>query len=337
MSQKNRGNLLLRNARFFKSYLLRRPVWCSWQLTDKCNFRCQFCSVWKKEDDSQQLDLQEIALAAEKLAKIGPMMVSLTGGEPLMRNDLPEIINIISRYHYTFISTNGSLVTREKARELVKAGLWGVGVSVDYARPALHDENRQFPGAYERALNALEIFQNERKNGRPQVNLMFTLMKDNLQDIEKLAEITKKIGCSFRVQAYSNLKTHDNSLQYPRPVSQDLLALHKKYPHFITNQVVLEKFDQAITTGVPDCIAGLYMINIDPRGYVSICPENQDNPVGHILRDDNDTLLANLKEKHNTNRCQSCWYNCRNELEVCYSFRGMWFSGKRNTFHKSQM
>ncbi|THB77815.1 MAG: radical SAM protein [Desulfobulbaceae bacterium] len=324
-----------KNSGFFKSFMLRKPVWCSWQLTDKCNFRCKFCSVWRKEINHDQLSLSQVQEAAAKIARIGPMMVSMTGGEPLMRSDLTEIIATVDQHHFAFISTNGSLVTRERARELIQAGLWGVGISLDYADAAKHDEARGFPGAYQRALQALEIFQSEQVKGRPQVNLMFTLMHDNFPDLEELALITRDIGCTFRVQAYSALKTHDQSLQYPEPVSDKLIALQKKYPHFVTNRVILEKFDQAITEGVPGCIAGKYMINIDPRGFVSKCPEFQKDHIGHILEDDNRTLLARLRQEHKENRCRDCWYNCRNELEVSYSMRGMWF-GKNRTGSKGQ-
>ncbi|PIE64657.1 MAG: hypothetical protein CSA26_07160 [Desulfobacterales bacterium] len=320
---------VVKNAGFFRSFVRRRPVWCSWQLTDKCNYRCKFCSVWKKGLNTRQMSLDEIRQAAGRIASIGPMMVSMTGGEPLMREDLPQIIAAVDEHHFSFISTNGSLVTRERARELVQAGLWGVGVSLDYACAEKHDANRGARGAYERALRALEFFRSEQVNGRPQINVMFTLLNDNLADIDEIARISKEIGCTFRVQAYSSLKTNDHSMQHGEPVSRKLLELHKKYPHFVTNRVVLEKFDQAITDGVPGCIAGKFMINIDPRGFVAKCPEDQLHPVGHILQDDIETLLNRLKEKHRQNRCRSCWYNCRNELEVSYSFRGMWYGKKR--------
>ena len=325
------GRIMIKNARFFKSYMLRRPVWCSWQLTDRCNFRCKFCSVWKKPPGSGEMTLEEIRCSAEKLALIGPMMVSMTGGEPLLRKDLASIVRTIGRHHFTFISTNGWLVTREIARELAKAGLWGVGVSLDYADPKRHDEARGIPGAHQRAMEALKRFQKERINGRPQVNLMFTLMHDNFNELPKLAQLTSEIGCNFRVQEYSNLKTKDDDLQYPRPVAKELLKLQREFPNFVTNPVVLEKFDEAITSGVPGCVAGRYMINIDPRGNVAKCPEDQANPVGHILKDDNKVLLERLRMRHRKNTCKSCWYNCRNEIEVCYTFRGMWYGGLRNS------
>jgi len=311
---------------FFKTAFLQRPTWCSWQLTDTCNFRCKFCSVWKKRNGKEQT-LEEIEQAAINLTDIGTLFVSMTGGEPLTRQDLPEIIQVISHHHFTFITTNGSLVTATNARAMAEAGLWGVGVSLDYADEKRHDAARGQDGAFRSALKALELLQANRVGNKPQVNIMITLMRDNLEDIPKLAELATQLGCSFLVQPYSTLKTGDTSLNYPRKVSKTLLNLRRQYPNFMTNRVVLEKFDQAISGGVPGCVAGRYMLNIDPRGNVSICPESQDDPVGHILQDDIKTILKRLKEKHRTNTCQACWYNCRNEIESMYTMRGFFYKG----------
>ena len=311
--------------------MMHSPVWCSWQLTDACNFRCEFCSIWKKEGSAgKDQTLEEIERSAERLSRIGTMVVSMTGGEPLVRKDLPAIIRAVGRYHLPFISTNGSLVTPEMAQTLAEAGLWGIGVSLDYADAERHDAARGHEGAFDQAVKALRLLQNARIGKRPQVNIMITLMHDNLDDIPKLAELAMDIGCNFRVQAYSTLKTGDTQRIHPEPVSKKLLELHRRYPNFVTNPVVLEKFDQALTDGVPGCIAGRYMLNIDPRGNVSKCPEDQAHPVGHILKDDAKTLCRRLKEVHRTNTCKDCWYNCRNELEVCYTFRGMFHGGTQN-------
>jgi radical SAM protein with 4Fe4S-binding SPASM domain len=313
----------------FRTFVARRPVWCSWQITDRCNFRCKMCSVWKRDTGAEQT-VGEIAQSSANLARIGTMVVSMTGGEPLLRQDLPEIVRAISRHHFPFVSTNGSLVTQEVAGALTEAGLWGVGVSLDYADATRHDAVRGHTGAYEQAIAALELLQAARIRKRPQVNMMITLMHDNLEDLPRLAELATRIGCGFRIQTYSTLKTNDKERVYPHPVSKALLSLQRQYPNLATNRVVLEKFDQALTEGVPGCVAGRYMLNIDPRGNVAKCPEDQANPVGHILRDDAKTLLARLKERHRTNTCKACWYNCRNELEVCYTMRGMFYGGMRN-------
>lgn len=317
---------------FFKTFLARRPVWCSWQVTDLCNFRCKFCAVWKKRSNGREQTLEEIEQSAGKLACIGTMMVSITGGEPFLRKDLPSVVRVIGRHHFTFVTTNGSLVTRQSARALAKAGLWGVGVSLDYADPQRHDAARGREGAYHQAVEALRILQEQRFGGRPQVNVMFTLMHDNFDDLSELAELSQGYGCSIRVQPYSVLKTGDTKLKYQRPVAKRLLELRRRFPNIVTNPVVLEKFDTALNDGVPGCVAGRYMLNIDPFGHVSICPENQAHPMGHILNDDVKTLVRRLKERYRSNTCRACWYNCRNEIEVCYTARGMFYSGMRNFF-----
>lgn len=328
------GRGLARKTRLLATFLRRRPVWCSWQLTDACNYRCKFCSAWKKQHNASEQTLSEIEESAARLARIGTMVVSMTGGEPLLRRDLPSVVRAISRHHLAFISTNGSLVTSESASALARAGLWGVGVSLDYADPRRHDAARGVEGAHRQAVDALRIFQEERIGNWPQVNVMFTLMHDNLDDIPAIAELAQELGCGFRVQPYSTLKTGDVGLQYQGSVSQRLQDLHKRYPNFATNPAVLEKFDIALTSGVPGCIAGQYMLNIDPAGQVAKCPESQDEPIGHILRDDSKTLIRRLKEQHRANTCQACWYNCRNELEVSYTARGMFHAGMRNFFRR---
>ena len=187
-------------------------------------------------------------------------------------------------------------------------------------------------GAFEQAVAALRIFKESRIGTRPRVSVMFTLLNDNLDDLPVLAQLAESLDCSMRVQPYSMLKTGETELIHPRPVARKLLALCRRYPSIVTNPVVLEKFDLAIGEGVPDCVAGLRMLNIDPFGSVSICPESQANPIGHILSDDIDVLLARLRREHDANSCTACWYNCRNEMEVCYSFRGFFYGMMRNLF-----
>lgn len=315
---------------FFKTFIARRPVWCSWQVTHHCNFRCVFCAAWKKRDSGGEQTLAEIEQSAVNLARIGTMVVSMTGGEPLLRRDLPAVVRAISRHHFVFVSTNGSLVTRESARALAEAGLWGVGVSLDYADPQRHDAARGSEGAHRQAVEALRILQEARIGGRPRVNLMMTLMHDNLEDIPELAELSRRFGCSFRVQPYSDLKTGNTKLRHQLPVAQKLLGLRRRFSNFATNPVVLEKFDAALSSGVPGCVAGRYMLNIDPAGRVAKCPEDQAHPVGHILNDDGKTLVRRLRERHHSNTCKACWYNCRSEIEVCYTVRGMFYHGLLN-------
>jgi GTP 3',8-cyclase len=105
-------------------------------VTDKCNFRCTYCMPaegleWLKRDEI--LTFEEIARLTSILAALGIREVRLTGGEPLVRRDVPELVRMLSTIPGVddlSLTTNGILL-RKHARELVDAGLRRVNVSLD--------------------------------------------------------------------------------------------------------------------------------------------------------------------------------------------------------------
>ncbi|HET6900228.1 MAG TPA: radical SAM protein, partial [Vicinamibacteria bacterium] len=146
------------------AFLKRRPVWCSWQLTRRCASYCMFCEH-RLEGADEEIDLAGCARVAEALADGGALVVSLTGGEPFLRADLPEIVRIVAARHYPLLTTHGWLVTREKARAVWAAGLEGATVRLHHAHPDRHDEAAGLPRAHARALEAVAAFAAERPRG----------------------------------------------------------------------------------------------------------------------------------------------------------------------------
>ncbi|HUW57757.1 MAG TPA: radical SAM protein [Planctomycetota bacterium] len=325
-----RRSLRLKKLGLLRTYLRGGPPWCSWQVTDRCNFRCEFCLDWRRTEPRRELTVDEIALAAQKLAVNGTMLVGTAGGEALLRDDFPQVVRALNRFHFVHLTTNGSLVTRETARALVQAGLWSVGISLDYAESERHDARRAFKGAYRRAVDALRIFAEERTRRRPQVKLVTMLLEDNLDDLPKLAALAARHGADMLVQPYCELKTGERRPLKPGRISWKLRALQRRFPNLVTNPMALERFDVALARGIPNCVAGRYMLNIDTTGNVAKCIEDRAHPVGNILTDDLQILLKRLRARHRANTCTHCWYSCRSELEAFYKLRGMVYSMLRN-------
>jgi len=313
---RKRGQLL-------RSYLAGRPVWCAWQVTYRCNFRCHFCQYWRgAAGATEELTLGEFAQGARNLAQGGAIIISLGGGEPLLRPDIVDIVHELARYHFVLLTTNGWLVTPALARRLYGAGLWGASVSLDYADPVRHDRQRGRVGAFARALAALRTFLEARTEPCQRVNLLATLVADNLGEMEDLATLALKEGANFMVQPYSPLKTGREEF-LPRPaVSRRLLALHHRYPNFLSHRRFLARFDAAVNGGVPGCRAGRSFFNIDERGQVALCVERRAQVLGDLVRDDLSTLGDRLRRAGRGNGCQACWYNCRGEVEALYEVRG---------------
>lgn len=317
----------LQNARkkasLFSNYVRKKPVWCMWQVTYRCNFRCSFCNYWQYDvDQSVELTPEQFEFGAKKLRQVGTMMVSMAGGEPLLRKDLVDIVRALSPYHFVFITTNGWLMTEEKARALYDAGVYGVSVSIDFADPKKHDERRGVKGAHERALNALRVLSAARNKPYQRVNLNCVLMHDNLDELEDLILLAREHGALFMVQPYGKLKTGDEEFLPKDPVGKHLTRLSDKYRHFISNPEFLRRFDDHLGDGIPGCRAGQAFFNIDSYGNVSKCVEFTNEIVGNVLQDDPHDLVKLLHDRYKANRCAGCWYNCRGEMEILYTWKG---------------
>jgi MoaA/NifB/PqqE/SkfB family radical SAM enzyme len=310
--------------RLVRAYLARRPVWCAWQVTYRCNFRCRICSYWQEpHTPAEELTVAQFARGADNLACGGSMLVNLAGGEPLLRADLPDIVAALARQHFPFLTTNGWRVSHDQARALWDAGLWGVSVSIDYPDAARHDAQRGREGAWAEAVRAAETFRDARTAPHQRVNVMAVLTAENQDDIEQVVALAERLGANFMVQPYGVLKTGDESHRPRPPVSQGLLALRRRYRALLSNPYFLARFDAAVDGGVGGCCAGRATFNIDQTGLVAKCVEDRANPVGSIVDTPMPQLLASLREKWRTNRCRACWYNCRGEVEALYTVRGL--------------
>ena len=313
-----------KKARLLRAYVARHPVWCAWQVTYRCNFRCRICSYWKESHSAaEELSVADFARGAANLARCGSLLVNLAGGEPLLRRDLSRIVAALAHFHMPLLTTNGWRLQPERARELWRAGLWGASVSIDYPDAARHDAQRGHRGAFDEAVRALEILRDTRTAPHHRVNLMAVLTADNQDDIQEVLALASRLGVHFMVQPYSRLKTGDESHRPRPPVSARLLDLRRRYPNFLSNPYFLSRFDAALDGGVGGCRAGQATFNIDQRGRVAKCVEDRDRPVGSIVETPMPVLVQRLWRKWRANRCRACWYNCRGEVEALYSPRGL--------------
>jgi len=313
-----------KKARLVRAYLGRHPVWCAWQVTYRCNFRCRICSYWKEPHSAaEELSPAEFARGARNLARNGSMLINLAGGEPMLRRDLAEVVAALARWHFPLVTTNGWRIPPERARRLWDAGLWGVSVSIDYPDAARHDAQRGVEGAWHETVRAVETFRDTRTADHQRVNVMAVLTADNQADLEGVVQLADRLGANVMVQPYGVLKTGDASHRPRPPVSPHLLDLHRRYGAFLSNPYFLARFDEALDGGVPGCRAGQATFNIDQEGLVAKCVEDRGRPVGSIVETPMPVLERRLRERWRANRCRACWYNCRGEVEALYSARGL--------------
>ena len=315
-----RTSPLAKKLGLFRAWASGHAAWISWQPTYRCNLRCSFCNYWQEPSRPEdELTVEEFRAASRRLADLGGILVSLAGGEPLIRDDIVDLVEAVARYHFPFITTNGWNASRQLADELFRVDCWGVSISLDYAEAARHDAQRGCPGAFDRAVAAVEIFSQARRHPWQRVNVMCVLLHDNLAEVEKLLKLAARLDAYFMVQPYSDVKTGDGRFRPAPGASAELLRLRREYPNFLSNPYFLSRFDRYLSDGrMPGCLAGRAFWNIDERGYVALCVEQRDRPLGNLLTTEPAELVRRLRRAARENACAKCWYNCRGEIEALY-------------------
>lgn len=307
---------LVKRMKFFGAFLRRDFVHLNLQLLYQCNFHCRICDFWKPAyKDMPQLSAADVQIMVDKLP--GPMIVSIGGGEPLMHPELLPIIRILGKKHFPVMICNGWYVTPENARELFAAGLHEISISVDYADAAKHDKQRGVQGAFERALQALDTLNRSRIHASQRVHMISVVMDDNLDQIEPLIKLAGEMGITYLLTYYSHNRGKKDRRNAQEDVSAHLLALKRKYPHFVAIEGYLERFtDAAGDDGIRPCYAGKNLLNVDCQGNVSRCIDHLDQSAGNILVDDFESIRMNLLRQFEANDCGACWTSCRGNFET---------------------
>ena len=310
-----------RKLRLVGAYVKGLPIWCSWQVTPRCASFCVFCEH-RAEGAFEEADLGKIERISAELASAGALMVSLSGGDPFLREDLPEIVDRVARHHFPLVTTHGWLVTAEKARRLWASGLEAASVTLDHADPERQDAQVGQPGAHARALLALRAFADTRTRASQQVNVKARLGREALDGLEALLRLAAGFGASVSVEPGFPLPA---DLPSGPSVASRLKDLRGRHPNLRVGAFFLDRIEQALGAGVPGCQAGRAFLNIDHRGRVSKCLEfrRPEDVAGDLSRESLREVLPRLRRIHEANTCRACWMSSRGEVEGLYTVRGL--------------
>jgi len=177
---------------FFK--ISARPIDVVFAITYRCNARCTMCNIWKVTEHND-LDPQHYSNIPNTLKHI-----NISGGEPFLRIDLPEIVRQVSSRNpraHLLISTNGFMP--ERVSELTAAAHrihknLGVGVSIDGIED-VHDRIRGIPGGFEKAMRTVELLKS--KVGLSDIRIAYTLQDDNVDQLLPVYELSRLLGVEF--------------------------------------------------------------------------------------------------------------------------------------------
>lgn len=282
----------------------RLPVLLNVEFTKHCNARCTFCSCWQLESRGELTDYGPI------VKRFRPVLVSVSGGEPLLRRDYPELLRGIRPYcHYLALITNGVLLNAESARRLMESGVDQICVSLDYLGKR-HDGARRVTGLYDHLSRTIPAL--TRAGFRIALNTV--IMESNVDEILPIAYRAREWGAMISFSAFCALKrdTEDEMVQNARytqlvGIVQEIRRLKKSLGHIKNSDYYLKAIPAYFRDGVvPGCQAGYRWLQVTPDGFLQQCSE-----LPRLCHYSEFTRAMLTKPA-----CAKCWYTCRGEAQA---------------------
>jgi radical SAM protein with 4Fe4S-binding SPASM domain len=260
-------------------------------LTRRCNLACAHCYMdaeTRLEGGEGELTTGEVkALLDEIVSRSDETMVVLTGGEPLLRRDLEELVTHGSQRGLSMVvGTNGVLLNEARVKTLKSAGTMGMGISLDSLDPAHHDSFRGCPGSWEKTLAGMDHC---RKQELP-FQVHFSVTEQNAHEVQSMIDFAQACGahvlnifflvCTGRGESMSDITPARyeqvlKQLVEAQAQTRDLIIRARCAPHF--KRVAYEHDPESPLTRAQGyegggCLAGIHYCRITPEGAVTACP-----------------------------------------------------------------
>jgi len=185
-----------------RSLVHGKPHHAQWLITRKCNYRCLGCNVWKEQDENE-LSTDEIKHGMDILKEAGIMELVLSGGDPLLREDIGEIIDYATKRFVTTVYDNGSMAA--KKIDLLR-NVDFVALSIDSLDEKKQDFIKNVPGAWKNAMKTVETLQKE----GIKVSVTPTISQINLYEIPDITNHFTDRGIPVWYCLYSYDMTADS-------------------------------------------------------------------------------------------------------------------------------
>ncbi|MBC7120000.1 MAG: radical SAM protein [Candidatus Methanosuratus sp.] len=272
----------------------RYPFYCTFKVIQRCDSRCEFCDVWRKP--MPDMPTGKVLRIIDNIAKSSVILLSMEGGEPLLRKDIGEILEYVNtKPLYLLFTTSGKLIDRRPMREYAKY--------IDFLHISIDEGHGN-----------LDLFESlpEYATWGPTVCAQIVVMREYLKDLEWKVQMCFRAGAKAVVMPACHLPGTDNHLPEIAAFRDEVLRLKKKYPQtVITTERYLKTLD------VPNsCNTASVLIDADGRLYYP-CNINSACSINASQEPILDFLLSE-KARKCREMMRSCYRNCH-----CYLYFAM--------------
>jgi MoaA/NifB/PqqE/SkfB family radical SAM enzyme len=316
------------------SRFLRRPFYVHISPTRRCNLACRMCNVWRYGNRDEELPIERWREIVAILKREGAAHVVITGGEPLLYDDVLQLVRSIgdAGIDVRLQSNAGAHVTAEKLFALHEAGLRNVTLSLDSLDPAVHDDISRCPGLQAHVIDAIKNAADIFRDGM--VVVQTVVSSRNIAELPEIASFATRVGAfSSLVPLHcargegEPLRGGDDSFGacHPQVVSavyDRLRKMKRDGCHIAHSDRFLEASRRYLLTGDCRwrCDAGELYFSILPDGSISLCDDF--TPQHNIL--DGSFSFAAFRDSARARRrsCQGCIWGCWREASYLITRTG---------------
>lgn len=171
-----------------------RPLYVKIKVNYGCNLKCEMCKHWR-DTREPPISMDRFGEIISELAELGCRKIHFSGGEPMLRPQLPDLIaHATALGMRVTLTTNGTLVDKAKARRMVEAGLRGVNVSIDSPIRKMHEKIRGVEGAFKTTTRAVALFRKYAHKGKLTVRINTVVSRTNYTTLETLPDLAHQLG-----------------------------------------------------------------------------------------------------------------------------------------------
>jgi len=306
---------------------LKYPLLVYMELTRRCNLKCRFCGIWR-ESTREELTLLDLKKLFDEAKEKKVQLLTLGGGEPFLRKDISEIIKELSKRGLrTSITTNGTLISRKKIKEISRTKQLSFNFSIDGPSAEIHDGLRRKKGTFNKATNTIRLIKQYAPHIK--VNISIVLNQRNYYLLPEMLGLCEELDAA----AINLLPIH---MAYPQSIydkqeeglffkdKKDTEKLKKEIANFknlLKKSPVSSASDTFLNLIPYHCFGGDIFCEINYQGDVFPC-YGKPRAIGNIKQESLSSIWAGkkaVKIRKQLRNCSSCFQNCYTEPSLRFS------------------
>jgi len=308
-----------------------------------CNYRCTMCDLSLRDKELRGRGLKEFDTARmihllTEFARLGTSGIGFTGGEPLLRKDLFELlVHTKSLGMISHLNTNAFYLDDANARNIIDAKVDSLNISLDGARASTHDAIRGYSGAFDRAVNAVGrmVALRERSGAPLRIKTVAVISEKNVDEVKEMVALARDlhvdciefIPCqTFRSDAGGGTAIDPAFLEKIDAMTKYLAGLEHRDVKIENSPTHLRLFGRSFRNEKSPlrCFAGYNSLSVDCYGEVYPCVPwyNWRRAAGNVAHQDLRDFWYSAeynKVRREVAGCRKCYLNCQAELNILFN------------------